>query len=289
MITMAIIKNIHIKENIRFGVFLNIFMIIFSMWIYFPHDDFTLGRTKKNVNNKGSSLNICIKRYLVEYEGEAKIGKTVLYKNSPYYFENKVTRNYDDNVSIYGNIKNSDSKKLKLYKNAYKHRYAKKKGLSKLDCYYENKIFKKIDNIYNLADKMGNDKKGFKKKILKKYGIGFIILTLIPALGLIYYILFGLDKDLRGAIELCRDTGHYTGETHQNNGCAALDTKLWKSTLINIEISNFIFIFITITIILLFFIYILTKVIKYEKLKAGKGKNCLKEYYNFCKDLIRKT
>ncbi|KMZ88917.1 hypothetical protein PVBG_06292, partial [Plasmodium vivax Brazil I] len=73
----------------------------------------------------------------------------------------------------------------------YKDRYMKKKGLSKLDCYYENKVFGKINHIRDIAEKMHNDKKRWKKFFLKKYGIVLMLFALIPAIGLIFPILFG--------------------------------------------------------------------------------------------------
>ncbi|SCA83753.1 Protein of unknown function, putative [Plasmodium vivax] len=121
-----------------------------------------------------NGLNICFKRYLAEYAGETKIDKTGLYKNSPYYFENNETSNYHDYVSTYRNMKNSDSKKLKLYKTSYRHRYSKKKGLEKLDCYCEKILFDKFDYLHNcycekiLFDKFDYLHKNMKNRDSKK-------------------------------------------------------------------------------------------------------------------------
>ncbi|VUZ99797.1 Plasmodium exported protein, unknown function [Plasmodium vivax] len=162
---MSILKDAYLKRNLILFVFLKIIIIIILIWIDHPHSNvFTYG-TKENKNKRGSILDIPFTRYLAEYEVQKELGRTGLYKNYPYYFENHGTSNYDDHVSIYGNIKCRDSKKLKLYKTAYKHRYAKKKGLSKLDCYYEKKIFDKIEDIDRLVEKMQNDKKTLKKKL----------------------------------------------------------------------------------------------------------------------------
>ncbi|VUZ99602.1 Plasmodium exported protein, unknown function [Plasmodium vivax] len=140
------------------------------------------------LNKWESRLDICFKRYLSEYEGETEIDKTGLYKNSPYDIGGKRTIIYDDSISTYANLKNRDSIKLKLYKTGYKHRYAKKKGLSKLDCYCEKKLFDKIDDINKVSEKMHNDKKRLIKKILKKHCKGVIILTSILLIGLIIHI-----------------------------------------------------------------------------------------------------
>ncbi|KNA01623.1 hypothetical protein PVNG_05783 [Plasmodium vivax North Korean] len=245
---------------------------------------FNYGRTIENINKTGNSLNICFKRYLAEYEGETEINKTGLYKNSPYYFENKGTSNYDSYASIYGSIKNRDSKKLKLYKTAYNHRYAKKKGLSKLDCYYENKIFKKIDHLYDIAYNWRGDKKSFKKKIMKVFGTRLILFALLPCLGLILLILFG-SKDIgRGILKVCSGTD----ETHVGDSatCDGIHNFITQDTLNYIQYTNFVFSLLMVIIVILFFTYILLKVIKYEKLEEGKGKMNKKQYINYCKEVF---
>ncbi|KMZ96051.1 hypothetical protein PVNG_05940 [Plasmodium vivax North Korean] len=208
-----------------------------------------------------NGLNICFKRYLAEYEGETNINKTGLYKNSPYDLENKGTSNYDDNVSVYGNMKNRDSKKLKIYKTAYKHRYAKKKGLSKLDCYYENKIFDKLDGIFLLAKNMNDDKKGFIKKICKRYGltVGLFLIIVLTA-GMINVL----------------------------NGCKVMDVLPKENYVLKVlsHVGYCILLDILPITIFLVLVYITIKITKYKRLKAGKGKMCIKEYCRFCKDLI---
>ncbi|KMZ83305.1 hypothetical protein PVBG_06152 [Plasmodium vivax Brazil I] len=289
---MSILKNIHIKKNLIFFVFLKIVTIIILIWTdHFHGDVYNYGRTIEDKNKRGSSLNIRFERYLAEYEGEAEIDKTALYINSPYYFENKGTSNYDDNVSIYGNIKNRDSIKLNLYKTGYKHRYAKKKGLSKLDCYYEKKVFDKIDYIYDLAKKMRNDKKSFKKKIYNKFAIPLFVFALLPLLGIIFPILF----EGKFGERLIPWTRHKcpTYPTSRKDGNCGLCPKGYYhlftgkysfsiSYCFNAIISC-ILIFMVITVIF----YTLIKVIKYEALKAGKGKMNRKEYITFCKELLK--
>ncbi|KMZ96437.1 hypothetical protein PVNG_06145, partial [Plasmodium vivax North Korean] len=49
---------------------------------------------------------------------------------------------------------------------------------------------------------------------------------------------------------------------------------------------NYAFFFIYCTIFILSILYIFIKVVKYEKLKAGKGKMNRKEYICFCKEVF---
>ncbi|SCA83541.1 Protein of unknown function, putative, partial [Plasmodium vivax] len=226
---------------------------------------FNYGRTIENINKRRIGINIYFKRYLAEYVGETEIDKTGLYNNSPYYFEKEGARDYDDNVSIYGNMKNRDSKKLKLYKTAYNHRYAKKKG-------------------YNLADNWHGDKKSFKKKIMKKFGTRLIIFTLLPCLGLIIYILFG-GKDIgRGIIKIC--VGSHGNHLRDSSSCGGIHNVITEDNNNYIEYTHFVFLFLMIMLVIFVFIYILLKVVKYERLREGKGKMSKKEYFNYCKEVF---
>ncbi|VUZ99562.1 Plasmodium exported protein, unknown function [Plasmodium vivax] len=266
MITMSILKNIHINENNRLVFFLNIFTIIILMLIYHPNDDiYTYGITIENKNKSESTLNIRFKRYLAEYEGETEIDKTGLNKNSPYYLENNGKSNYDEYLSIYENMKNRDSIKLKLYKTGYKHRYSKKKGLSKLDCYCEGKIFNRIDEIKKLEKIMTTNKNNLKKLLYKKYGLKIIISFLFPIIGLIVSAL-SLGKE-----------GQYKDSILEQN---TVPEEAAVSVCSLITIASFA--------LLLVIIYILIKIIKYQKLKAGKGKMSVMEYCRFCNEILRR-
>ncbi|KMZ76922.1 hypothetical protein PVIIG_05808 [Plasmodium vivax India VII] len=244
--------------------------------------------TIEDQNKRGIGLNICFKRYLAEYEGETEIDKTGLYKNSPYYFENKGTSNYHDYVSIYENIKNSDSKKLKLYKTSYKHRYAKKKGLSKLDCYCEKKIFDKIDYINNLAKQMRNDKKLYKKKIYNKFGYGLIILAILPFLGLVIPSFFNKYNPYikNWCFSDCADDHGKGSATEAHNGTHYTRSNISGNAWGIITTVNHVFVYLSTIFVLFMVIYILIKVIKYERIKAGKGKIKGKDYYRFCKNIF---
>ncbi|VUZ99472.1 Plasmodium exported protein, unknown function [Plasmodium vivax] len=248
-------SNYYQEINLKFTAFLKTFSFIFLIWTYITYNNMELGY--------------------------ASTGGQLLHQSI-----GKSKKNVAEDILISFQLNKKVSNNLDTYMKNYKRRYKKKDGLSKLDCYCEKKVFEKLNYIYKISDEMRNNKKGFKKIILKKYGIGFIILTLIPALGLIYHILFGLGNDITGAIEFCKATNHYSGKEHTESGCTALNIKVWGKTLKNIEICNLIYIFTMITIVLLLFIYILRKIIKYEKLKARKGKMNRKVYICFCKEIF---
>ncbi|VUZ99604.1 Plasmodium exported protein, unknown function [Plasmodium vivax] len=206
---MVSFVNYFQEINLKFTAFLKTFTFIFLIWTYITYNDMDIfHKSLENKNEQGKILNGGIYRLLAKDElynelGYAGKGGQLLRDNI-----GKGKKKVADDISIRSELNKKGSNNVETYMQNYKRRYRNKKGLSKLDCYCEKKVFDKLNYIYTLSDKMRNDKKGFKKKILKKYGIGLIILSLIPALGLIYYILFGCSKGLKGVFELCMEQGH---------------------------------------------------------------------------------
>ncbi|KMZ85856.1 hypothetical protein PVBG_03321 [Plasmodium vivax Brazil I] len=114
------------------------------------------------------------------------------------------------------------------------------------------------------------DKNSFKKKIFKKYGIRFLLFGLFPLLGLIFPVLFGTFKLADGILPWC---GKQEG-THRHNGANSdCELKYYDPQLIRdiLEYNSLIFSIIS-SIIIFVFIYAFIKVIKYERLRARKGK-----------------
>ncbi|KNA02011.1 hypothetical protein PVNG_04434 [Plasmodium vivax North Korean] len=144
-----------------------------------------------NQYNHRQMLNIIFNRLLAKQELKKDLYKTKLGRKNSNYGMKKYMKNAEEDISAYLQTKTISSNELERYKKRYNHRYSKKKGLEKLDCYMENIVFNKIEYIYKLAEKFQNDKKSFKKKIYNKYGYVLLTLTLIPALGLIIPVFFG--------------------------------------------------------------------------------------------------
>ncbi|KMZ98409.1 hypothetical protein PVNG_04353 [Plasmodium vivax North Korean] len=175
-------------------------------------------------------------------------------------------------------MKRNELNNIDVYMKNYKHRYGKKKGLFKLDCYYENKIFKKIDYIYDLAKIMRNYKKSFKKNILQNFGYRLIFLSLIPFFGIVFPILFNEKYPL---INVC-----FSSHTHGSNDCKDYYELLFTENKWKIFLPLYTTLLsLLIILVLSINFYILIKVLKYERLKCGKGKMSIKEYCRFCKDI----
>ncbi|KMZ95680.1 hypothetical protein PVMG_05824 [Plasmodium vivax Mauritania I] len=195
---------------------------------------------------------------------------------------NKMSKYMKNKLEItptYGDKKGVGLNKLDIYMKGYKTRYSKKKGLGKLECYYEKKIFDKIDYIEELAEKMQNDKMSFRKKIFYKIIIPFFLFALVPVLGSIFYILFGGGEN--ALITWCKKVHPDRTVCKQKYMIHAKEGILHA-----IENLNLIFFYIVFFIIVTVIIYAVIKVVKYERLKSGKGKMNAKEYYNLTKELF---
>ncbi|KNA02170.1 hypothetical protein PVNG_05511 [Plasmodium vivax North Korean] len=198
-------------------------------------------------------------RLLAKHEYNEELDDLNLGGNLVDYETPPNTNNEEDVTSTYEYLKKIRPISLFSYKKDYERRYSNKKGLAKLECYCEKKIFDKIDHIHVLAKSMRNDRNSFRKVIDKKYGMIFILLCLFPFIGLILPLLSGKD-------------------------CNSQDKKSILENLgIPLEASRSISAIIIIASFIVFsvIIYIIIKFIKYKKLKAGKGKMSINEYFRF--------
>ncbi|KMZ77376.1 hypothetical protein PVIIG_06368 [Plasmodium vivax India VII] len=265
---MVILRNYNIKGSMKF-----LFVLKYNPVKLFEK------KYKQDV-----SLILHFNRLLAKYKLQSELEYTNLRDKISDNTMNNRKKKLEDHYSTYSQLKRKESNNLDVYMKDYKRRYGKKNGLLKLDCYCEKKVFDRIHSINEIAHKYQNDKKGFKKILFKKYGIFLILLALYPAIGLVFPILFGTKEGSRGIYKLCTNEGHTT----ELNGseCPDLHLDNWEKPVEYIGLSFKIFSFAMVIIIILFFVYMLIKVIKYEKLKAGKFKMNINDYYHLCKDIF---
>ncbi|KMZ88655.1 hypothetical protein PVBG_06017, partial [Plasmodium vivax Brazil I] len=165
----------------------------------------------------------------------------------------------------------------------YNHRYTKKKGLKKLDCYWENKIFDKIEKVNVISERIQNRKKSFIKRIINKYTIFLFLFALLPALGGIIPELFGQEKAKDRVWKIF--FGTCTNKKNNNSDECKHDyyhvsADAGKAMFyMNTIITSMLFIVITLMIV-----YISVKYIKYILLKHGLGNITLKEYFRLLKN-----
>ncbi|GAW84379.1 variable surface protein, partial [Plasmodium gonderi] len=175
-------------------------------------------------------------------------------------------KNEELKASTYEKITKEALNELDPYMRSYMHRYTKRKGLGKFDCLCEKKIFDIIDKI----DKSGKcNKKKLKKNVHLKYGFGFFTTCLVPLFGVILPV---LDK-------ICK-----YGCTNSQN-----DSILKASGIPVLVYYIYVIFFLILSyIILIFIFYIIIKIVKYEKLKAMKGKMNFNVYCVFFREVFSK-
>ncbi|CAI7719358.1 Plasmodium exported protein, unknown function [Plasmodium vivax] len=186
-------------------------------------------------------------------------------------------------ISTYDHLNKKKLNDLDAYKQGYKNRYKKKKGLAKLDCYYEKKLFDQIDEIYELSRSMQNDEKNFKKKIYNIFGYRLILFVISPILGVIFPILFSKNGPFSN---YCASNCTRSVRGHDHDSIKFIQTELSSTHWDIISSFHSLIFFSLLIIVLTVIIYTLVKVVKYERLKSGKGKIKGKNYYRFCKNLF---
>ncbi|CAI7717587.1 Plasmodium exported protein, unknown function [Plasmodium vivax] len=214
------------------------------------------------------TLDIRSQRLLAKHENKYELKRTTLQYRGPEYGENYNKVNDKKYNPAYTNLRIDRSNNLEAYKKNYNRRYATKKGLEKLDCYYENKVFDNFGKLEKLAEKI-NNKKALKRIIYKKYGLKRILIFLFPLLGLIIpvylmvndrHFVFNCDKSQTRM----SSTLNTTVRVINHKACGHIE---FPSYILN---AIFFCGFLLISLSALFYIY--KKHVKYESLKAGKCK-----------------
>ncbi|KMZ83286.1 hypothetical protein PVBG_06055 [Plasmodium vivax Brazil I] len=219
------------------------------------------------------TFNISFKRLLAKGEPQREFEDT---RNRKGLADNIVykekTKYISENISRLSHKNDKGLNKFDVYMKNYNRRYSQKKGLSKLDCYYEKKVFDKFQNICEFAKKANYDKKRCKKLFFKKYGIGLILFSLLPVLGFIFPILFWGKKAGDALINFCKNADHGDPEKSHDATCPHYKLLIPEGALGAINYLNIIFFSIIALIVTTIIFYVLFKAMKYEKLKAEKSK-----------------
>ncbi|KMZ88646.1 hypothetical protein PVBG_06008 [Plasmodium vivax Brazil I] len=170
-----------------------------------------------------------------------------------------------EDSSTYKRLKREGLNELDIYKKSFAGKYSKKKGLAKLECYCEKRIFDKLDGIYLLYNNMKDDIKGFKKKIRKRYGLPC-------CLSVIYFYIMGIFNVLAACGVKCFFSATKTEDE--------LFYTVYSILLIILPI-----------IIFLVLSYIAIKIKKYDRLLKGKveGKMIAKEISCYYDDVFNST
>ncbi|KMZ89595.1 hypothetical protein PVBG_06301 [Plasmodium vivax Brazil I] len=165
-------------------------------------------------------------------------------------------------------MKDDGSKYLEDYMNDYKNRYTEKKGLSKLDCYCENEIYKSIAKFDKFAQNVRNNKGILKNLLYKKYSLSLFLSCIIPLLAIIFFVLNKFES------------GEKKGDRSKTY-LRYLDDNFYLGHL------YFVLLIIHGATFVSAGIYTLIKVIKYYGIKSGKNKMKTKVYFCILKEACR--
>ncbi|KNA02209.1 hypothetical protein PVNG_05532 [Plasmodium vivax North Korean] len=203
-------------------------------------------------------------RSLAKYEHRNEL------KNIAYDDENHKYKKEKKNTGTYAKLKEHNSHNFEDYKKNMNSILNRKKGLKKLNCYCENKIFNSMDKLDKLVENMNSNKGIISKILFKKFGLRIIFTFLFATSGIIFTVLNNIEV-----------------KTSSTGGGSQTWEKLLLNKLgINDDIVNMIYAFFIIIGIIIFLvcIYFLIKTIKYEGIKRGKRKMKCKEYFYLFKE-----
>ncbi|SCA83801.1 Plasmodium exported protein, unknown function, partial [Plasmodium vivax] len=206
----------------------------------------------------------------------AKYGNQKELRYSRFHYEtsnnegnHRLVNKRDNNT--YEQLKRAKPNNMEAYLNSFKYRHSKKKGLKKLDCYYEKKLFSSLDKIEKLAKHKNFNHRQIKKMLFKKYGFALIILCLMPLFGLILPIMYYKDTHIRHRCfkieqEITFNLKNFGEKKEKYKAYLHRTCEFLPDTYVYL---NYLFIFSVIILIVLLIIYAIIKIGKYKRIKAG--------------------
>ncbi|SCA83580.1 Protein of unknown function, putative, partial [Plasmodium vivax] len=208
---------------------------------------------------KGNTWKVRNDRLLTNDDPKSKIGQSGTSDNITLPVEQNLIKDITGSSEIYEKINKNISNSMHAYINKLEHGYTNKKGLKRLDYYYEKKLFDEMYKLDKISGHMKSKNSYFKKVIFKRYGLRFFIFSLVILLGITASIVCNIANYAND------DTGKcYKYKTSSSHACNFLSKYIIPSnSIIHMPI---------IIAYLSFIIYILTKVRKYKRLKKKFSK-----------------
>ncbi|SCO75058.1 Plasmodium exported protein, unknown function [Plasmodium vivax] len=272
---MATLGKCNVKGKMKYIFLFNKIIFISLIWICVINNDlFNFDKLLEMKCIQDKTLNISFNRQLAKTATQRELDDT---RNRQKLADNIVnkgeTKYIADNMSKPSHKNEKKLCNFDVHMKNYNRRRSQKKGLSKLDCYYEKKVFDKFQNICEFAKKAKYDKKRCKKLFYKKYGIGLILFTLLPLLGFIFPILFWDINGGEALINFCTEERHKqtNPQSTHDGSCKYYLLNISEGAFEAIDHLNIAFFFIIALIVSTIIFYVLFKAIKYERLNAEKG------------------
>ncbi|GAW84413.1 variable surface protein [Plasmodium gonderi] len=176
----------------------------------------------------------------------------------------KLKKQREEDMLKYKEINKHGINDLDTYMKYYKQRYYSRKGLGKFDNYCEKYIFDNVNKIDKIAESSYNENERLKKKICVRYGLYGTVFCLFHLSALIYPLTSKIKKN---------DTPSHL--LYITLGIPFYDYQIYGTFIIILSI-----------LLLVSIIYIMIKIVKYERLKSRKYIMNFKKYCAFCKEYL---
>ncbi|KMZ81961.1 hypothetical protein PVIIG_03767 [Plasmodium vivax India VII] len=239
--------------------FFNIVSITFLSWISYHGNE--VGNHNIYLNNNYLNCNtwkLRNDRLLTNDDPKSEIGQSGTSDNITLPGEQNISKDITGSSNIHEKVKKDIANSMNAYIKKLEHGYPNKKGLKRLDCHYEKKLFNEMYKLDKIAGHIKSKNNYFKKVIFKRYGLRFFIFLIV--------ILFGISMSIMccfpsggGKCSQLNPAGNETGST----------CKYMESALL---VTNGIVFIPLIIVFISYIIYIMSKVRKYRRLIRKYGK-----------------
>ncbi|KMZ76770.1 hypothetical protein PVIIG_05851 [Plasmodium vivax India VII] len=205
---------------------------------------------------KGNTWKVRNHRLLTNDDPQSEIEQSSVQENLKEPGAKNKIKDITGSSDIYEKVKKDTSNSMHAYIKKLEHGYTNKKGLKRLDCLYEKKLFDEMYRLDKIAGSMKSENSYLKKVIWKRYGLRFIVFLLVILFGIVGSIVCKFCGTTEGA--------NCGGSNNISERCKNIENVLLGTNGI---------IFIPLIIAYLSFIlYILSKVEKYRRLKKKYSK-----------------
>ncbi|SCA81754.1 Plasmodium exported protein, unknown function, partial [Plasmodium vivax] len=210
--------------------------------------------------NDGSTWKLRNNRLLKNDGPKSETGENSKSDNITLPGEQNILKDNTGSPEIYAKINKDTTNSMYAYIKKLEQGYHNKKGLKRLDCLYEKKLFNEMYKLDKIAGNMKSKNSYFKKVIWKRYGLRFIVFLIVILFGITSSILCNFGGEESGNIKC--DTPITTGSNTGNGPCSIC--KYIHNIILG---SNGIIYFPLVIAFFSFIIYTMSKVRKYRRLK----------------------
>ncbi|EDL42709.1 variable surface protein Vir35-like [Plasmodium vivax] len=168
-------------------------------WYYhYNHDYAGNHNIYLNINYlKGNTLKVRNDRLLTNDDPQCEIKQSRIKENLKEPETKNKLKDITESSDIYEKANKNTSNSMHAYIKKLERGYPNKKGLKRLDCYYEKKLFDEMYKLDKISGHMKSKNSYIKKVIWKRYGFRFVIFSLVLLFeaGICIWYYFGSNME----------------------------------------------------------------------------------------------